>query len=163
MRSVVENMKPSIRSAYMKKKTIVVLSTVVVTIALGYLFFLSLLLGILVCTYISGKSVGERGKIRSIVIPLKRRRLHIHHWFCAVCLLIYSFTTGIYLLAPIITYGFLGGFVFQGIYSYSDWHRIVVSKHKATPTAVKKSKIIQIGQREFAVSDDNASYKERIV
>lgn len=161
--SVVEDMESSVRSVWMKKKPVAILSTVVVSIALGYLFFLSLLLGILVCTYISGKSDGERGKLRSISIPLRRRKIHLHHWFYAACLLIYSFTTGIYLLAPIITYGFLSGFVFQGIYSYSDWHRIVVSKHKATPTAVERPKIIQIGQGEFAISEDNASYKERIV
>ena len=123
----------------MKKKLITILSIMISSIALGYLFFLSWLLGFLICKYISGKSVGERGKVRSIFVPLRRWEIHLHHWFCATCLLFYSITTGIYLLAPVISYGFLSGFIFQGIYCYSDWYAMIVSKHKTTPSAMEAS------------------------
>jgi hypothetical protein len=33
-------------------------------------------------------------------------------------------------LTPEITYGLLGGLVFQGIYCYGDWHVILVSRHQ---------------------------------
>ncbi len=121
-------------SAWMKKKPAAILSIAAVIILLGYIFFLSWLVGLLLCKYMSGRSAGERGKVRSIVVPLRGWKIHLHHWFYAGCLLVVSSTTGVHILAPIITYGFLGGFIFQGIYCYSDWHRIVIRKRE-TATA----------------------------
>ena len=100
---------------------------------LGYLFALSLLLGLLASKFIAGKSTGTKGKIRSIVIPLGRQRIHLHHWLYALWLIGISFVTGVHFLSPLITYGFLGGSMFQGIYSYGDWQVIMVSQ-KQTAT-----------------------------
>ncbi len=97
---------------------------------LGYLFFLSLLLGILASKYVAGGSVGERGKVRSIIVPFIRWRIHFHHWLYSLWLMGFSFATGIYFLTPIITYGLLSGVAFQGIYSYNDWHVILIKRHK---------------------------------
>jgi len=49
----------------MKKKLFTILSAVVLTITLGYLFLLSWLISFLASKYIAGKSTGERGKVRS--------------------------------------------------------------------------------------------------
>ena len=49
-----------------------------------------------------------------------------------------SFTTGMHFLTPEITYGLLGGLVFQGIYCYGDWHVILVSRHQ---TSVKERSV----------------------
>ena len=114
----------------MKKKLVVILSTIAMSITLGYLFFLSLLIGFLATKYMAAESVGERGKIRSIVIPFIRWRIHLHHWLYSLWLIGLSSATGIHFLTPTITYGLLGGVAFQGIYSYSDWHVILSSKHK---------------------------------
>ncbi len=100
------------------------------SIMLGYLFFLSLLVGFLATKYMAAESVGERGKIRSIVIPFIRWRIHLHHWLYSLWLIGLSSATGMYFLTPTITYGLLGGVAFQGIYSYSDWYIILISKHK---------------------------------
>ena len=97
---------------------------------LGYLFFLSLLLGYLATKYMAAESVGERGKIRSIVIPFIRWRIHLHHWLYSLWLIGLSSATGMYFLTPTITYGLLGGVAFQGIYSYSDWHIILLKRHQ---------------------------------
>lgn len=97
---------------------------------LGYLFFLTLLLGILASKYMAGNSVGERGKVRSIIIPFRRWRIHFHHWLYSLWLIGLSSATGMYFLTPTITYGLLGGIAFQGIYSYSDWHIILLKRHK---------------------------------
>ncbi len=126
----------------MKKRLIVILSTIVMSITLGYLFFLSLLLGFLATKYLAAESVGERGKIRSIVIPFIRWRIHLHHWLYSLWLIGLSSATGMYFLTPTITYGLLGGVAFQGIYSYSDWHIILLKRHKTRakdrlPTASK--------------------------
>ncbi len=114
----------------MKKKLVVILPTIVMSITLGYLFLLTLLLGVLASKYLAGGSVGERGKIRSIVIPFIRWRIHLHHWLYSSWLIGLSSATGMYFLTPTITYGLLGGVAFQGIYSYSDWHIILIKRHQ---------------------------------
>ncbi len=116
----------------MKRKLVAILSTIIATIMVGYLFALSWLLGLLVSKYVAGKSVGERGKARSIIIPLRRWGIHLHHWLYSLCLISLSSATGIHFLTPAITCGLLGGVVFQGIYYYSDWHIILVSRHQTT-------------------------------
>ncbi len=114
----------------MKTRLFAILSTVVFAIMLGYLFLLSGLIGFLASKYVAGKSVGERGKLRSVVIPLRRWGVHLHHWLYSLFLISLSFTTGMHFLTPEITYGLLGGLVFQGIYCYGDWHVILVSRHQ---------------------------------
>lgn len=114
----------------MKKRLFAILSTVVFTIILGYLFLLSWLIGLLASKYLAGKSTGERGKVGSVVIPIRRWGIHLHHWLYSLLLISLSFTTGMHFLTPEITYGLLGGLVFQGIYFYGDWHVIVVSRHQ---------------------------------
>ncbi len=114
----------------MKKRLFAILSTLVFAIMLGYLFLLSWLIGFLASKYLAGKSVGERGKVRSVVIPLRRWGVHLHHWLYSSFLISLSFTTGMHFLTPEITYGLLGGLVFQGIYCYGDWHVILVSRHQ---------------------------------
>ncbi len=114
----------------MKKRLVVILSTIVMSITLGYLFFLSLLLGFLATKYLAAESVGERGRIRSIVIPFRSWRIHLHHWLYSLWLIGLSFATGIHFLTPTITYGLLGGVTFQGVYSYSDWHIVLINRHQ---------------------------------
>ena len=121
----------------MKKRLLVILSTVVFTIMLGYLFLLSWLIGFLASKFMAGKSAGERGKIRSVVIPLRRWGIHLHHWLYSLFLIGLSFATGTHFITPEITYGLLGGLVFQGIYCYGDWHVILVSRHQ--PEAGERS------------------------
>ena len=114
----------------MKKRLFAISSTIVATIMLGYLFFLSLLLGFLVSKYVAGKSVGERGKVMSLVIPFRRWGIHLHHWLYSLCLISLSSVTSMHFLTPAITYGLLGGVVFQGIYCYSDWRVILISRNQ---------------------------------
>ena len=114
----------------MKKKLVIILLTMVAGISLGYLFFLSWLLGFLASKYVAGQSSGEQGKIGSIIIPFRRWKIHLHHWLSSLCLIGISSTIGIHFLTPAITFGLLGGLAFQGIYCYGDWHVILVSRHK---------------------------------
>lgn len=105
-------------------------ATILILIMLGYLFLLSWLIGFLVSKYIAGKSAGEPGKVRSLVIPFGKRGFHLHHWLYSLCLIGLSLTTGIYILTPATTYGLLGGLFFQGIYCYRDWYVILINRHK---------------------------------
>ena len=114
-----------------EKRLVAILLTIAATITMiGHLFALSLLTGFLASKYTAGKSTGERGKIRSLVIPFRKWGFHIHHWLYSICLTVLSLTTGIYILTPAITCGLLGGLFFQGIYCYSDWHVILIKRHK---------------------------------
>jgi hypothetical protein len=116
----------------MKKKIIVVLSAIAFPFMIGYLLALGLLLGFLTSKFLAGKSAGEKGKLGSIIIPLMGLRIHLHHWLYSLWLMGISFVTGVHFLSPIITYGFLGGSAFQGIYSYGDWHVILLRRSKTT-------------------------------
>ncbi|MFC1991702.1 hypothetical protein ACFLVC_03145 [Chloroflexota bacterium] len=112
----------------MKKRLITISITVAAGITLGYLFILSGLLGLLVSKYVAGKSPGEQGRVRSVIIPFRKWRIHLHHWLYSLCLIGFSFAIGLHFLSPTITYGLLGGSVFQGIYYYNDWHVIAIRK-----------------------------------
>ncbi len=112
----------------MKKKLVTILLTIIVASMLGYLFLVGGLLTFLATKYVAGKSVGERGKVKSIIIPFRGRGIHLHHWLYSLCLIGLSVATGIHFLTPAITYGLLGGFIFQGIYCYSDWHVILIRR-----------------------------------
>ncbi len=114
----------------MKKKLVTILLTIVATIMLGYLFLVGGLLGFLASKYVAGKSVGERGKVRPIVIPFRRWGIHLHHWLYSLGLIGLSAATGIHFLTPAVTWGLMGGLVFQGIYCYNDWHVILVSRRQ---------------------------------
>ena len=114
----------------MKKKLVASLPIVVAGITLGYLFLLSLLFGFLAGKYLAGKSAGERGRLRSVVIPFRRWGLHLHHWLYSLGLIGLSSITGMHFLTPAITYGLLGGLLFQGIYCYNDWYVVLISRRR---------------------------------
>ena len=114
----------------MKKKLVASLSIVVAGITLGYLFSLSVLFGFLAGKFVAGKSAGKRGRLGSIVIPFRRWGLHFHHWLYSLGLIGLSSITGMHFLTPAITYGLLGGLVFQGIYCYNDWHVVLISRRR---------------------------------
>ena len=114
-----------------KKKVVGTVSIVVGSITFGHLFSLSLLAGFLAGKFGGGKSTGDRGRVISITIPLGKWKLHLHHWLCSVWAIALSAIIGFHLLPPPVTYGLLGGLVFQGIYCYGDWHRILVYRHRS--------------------------------
>jgi len=113
-----------------RKKLICVLSILGVAVFFGYFFVLSWLLGFVVCRWGGGKRIGERGRIKSIIIPIGRHKVHLHHWVIALLLIGLSFVQSVPFLSPAIVYGFLGGVAFHGIYSYADWHRILIPRHR---------------------------------
>ena len=122
----------------MKRKLIAIISTVIAGFMFGYLFLLSLLIGFLASKYVAGKSSGKQGKLKSIIIPFRRWRVHLHHWLYSLWLIGFSSLTGMYFLTPLITYGLLGGSAFQGVYCYGDWHIIFISKYKTKTDVSQK-------------------------
>jgi len=113
------------------RKKLILISLLAAGIGWGYLFYLCWAIGFAMSKYCGGGKDGRPGRVRSIIIPCRRYELHIHHWFLSFLLGATSGAAGFFLVAPELFYGFLSGFVFQGIYCYSDWHRIVKRKKRS--------------------------------
>ncbi len=91
------------------------------------LFSLEVYLG-MVLGYFAADLFSSR--IKSVIFNIGRYRLHLHHWL--LCLVILSFVV-FYEFSPLPIYfssGILGGLIFQGVFCYSDWHRILTKAKK---------------------------------
>jgi len=120
----------------MKRKLVCILLVLATSIILGYLFFVGWLLGFGLTKYMAGKMSGKQGRIRSIVIPFGRHGVHLHHWLISLGIIILSLLIDIQFLASAISYGVLSGLVFQGIYCYGDWHKILITRrHQSIESA----------------------------
>lgn len=109
----------------MRKRILGIAPVVAAGVTIGPVFVLSWVLGHAVGKFGGGRAEGIPGRVRSIIIPVGKWKLHLHHWVCSLGLMGIASSGGIYLFGPQVTYGFLGGLAFQGIYCYSDWYRII--------------------------------------
>ncbi|MBT9163175.1 MAG: hypothetical protein DDT24_00079 [Chloroflexi bacterium] len=101
-----------------------------VAIVVSYLAVVSWIAGFLIAKYGGGGIEGVQGRVRSIMIPIGRHRLHLHHWLICSGVIIIGMVRNFHLFLPQeIFFGLLGGSVFQGIYCYKDWRKIVLRKH----------------------------------
>lgn len=107
------------------KKKVTLISLFSAIIILGYLSITAWLLGFITAKFLGAKADGKRGRLKSIIIPLGKYKLHLHHWFICLGAGTLVMIKDIYFLSPEMCYGFLGGLVFQGIYCYTDWYKIV--------------------------------------
>ncbi len=121
------------------RKKLVLLALLPSGIAWGYVFYLSCAAGFIISHYCGGEACGRPGRVKSIIIPLRRYELHLHHWFLATLAAISSAVQGFFLVRPELFYGVLGGLVLQGIYCYKDWHRIV--KRRAMLPALQQADV----------------------
>jgi hypothetical protein len=110
-----------------KKTGLVSLPVLFGGIVLGYHIFLAWLLsGFVVAKCFGGRATGTKGRMPSIAFALKKRRVHLHHWLiCSVTMGLAAWT-GTWFLPWDSFYGFLGGMTLQGIYCYTDWHRVLI-------------------------------------
>jgi hypothetical protein len=110
-----------------KKVTLVVL--LATCIILGYLSFIAWSVGFLLVKYLGSKTVGEPSKVRSYFIPLGKYKIHLHHWLLSSGVIIaFVVFKGAYVLPSNLVYGFFGAIVFHGIYSYSDWYKVLIPR-----------------------------------
>jgi hypothetical protein len=111
------------------RKKLVLIGFLTTGIVWGYPFYISWAIGFAITKYCSGRKNGTPGKIRSIIIPWRGYEFHLHHWLLASLAGAISAVSGFFLISPALFFGFLSGLVFQGLYCYTDWHRIVASKN----------------------------------
>lgn len=95
---------------------------------LGFISFLTMaggLLGYSLAKWSSGEWTGRAGRIKSLRFKIGRYRFHFHHWLAGFIL----FFLGVFDILPLfkeaLFQGAAIGIVFQGIFNYSDWYRIV--------------------------------------
>ena len=121
------------------------LSILTAGVFLGYSYFASWLLGYLVTKLGAGRAAGRKGRVRSIYIPLGSYTIHLHHWLIAVLMMPLAFTTSIPFVPPVVICGFLSGIVFQGIYNYGDWYRIIKPRYREIEAdSVAKSAVPEV-------------------
>ena len=107
------------------KKKMVLIGLVAVCIVLGVLCYKAWFIAFFITKFLSGRREGHQGVVRSIIIPWRSYQLHLHHWLIAVVVGGALLTKGVYIMTPEVFYGVLAAAVFQGIYCYGDWYRIV--------------------------------------
>lgn len=95
------------------------------TIALNasILFFCGAIIGYLAVNYLAKK-------LKSIRFSFGGYIIHLHHWFFASVALLIIFFTGLYNSLSVLFLGLGGGIIFEGIYCYNDWHKIISKKQE---------------------------------
>jgi len=111
------------------RKKIVLVSLIAGFCFFGVLCYKSWIITFVITRCLSGRTAGKQGIVRSIIIPWRNYQLHLHHWFLALIIGGVCVVKGFYILAPEVSYGFLSAIIFQGIYCYGDWYRIVKRKN----------------------------------
>ena len=109
-------------------KKLVLLGLLPSGIALGYPFYLSIIVGFVVSHLCGGEASGKRGRVKSLILPLRQYELHFHHWLLASITAVSAAIHGFSIGNPGVFYGLLSGLTLQGIYCYTDWYRILKRK-----------------------------------
>jgi len=104
----------------LKKITLPIL-TGIISLYISVLFCFGIIIGYVLMKYLSSK-------VKSIEFSLGNYKIHLHHWLYSSLVLTAMLITDIYSFLPALILGVGGGFVFQGIYSYDDWYKILKRK-----------------------------------
>jgi len=95
----------------------------------GYLYFLiSSISAYMITKYLSAKGTAESSKIPSLVLPLGKYKLHLHHWLIASAGIAVVLIQGAWFFRSDLAYGVLSGIAFHGVHCYDDWHKILLLK-----------------------------------
>lgn len=78
--------------------------------------------GYVIARFLAGKKTGQRGRIKSIRLRVKKKYVvHFHHWFLSLLILGGLFWADV---QSMIAYGFFTGFALQGL-TYRDFYKLV--------------------------------------
>lgn len=119
------------------RKKLVLISLIAGFCFFGVLCYKSWIITFVITKCLSGRTDDKQGIVRSIIIPWRNYQLHLHHWFLALVIGGVFVVRGFYILAPEVSYGFLSAIIFQGIYCYKDWYRIIKRKN-VLPTLAQR-------------------------
>jgi len=94
---------------------------------ISFLFLLGIIIGHFSTNYYH-KKVEGRSRLKKVHIPFFRWKIHFHHWIMGVVAGLTFWLIGVWDILPHIILGMTGGVIFHGIYSYDNWHKIVLKK-----------------------------------
>jgi hypothetical protein len=130
------------------RKKIVLISLIGAFIFLGIFCYKTWFAAFIATRYLSGRTDGKQGIVRSIIIPWRNYQLHLHHWFLALIVGGVFVVKGFYIMSPEVFYGFFSAIIFQGIYCYEDWYRIIKRKN-VLPTLAQRMSLAAGNDPEF--------------
>ncbi len=64
----------------------------------------------------------------SLIFDLGDYKFHLHHWLVSTIALALAVAYDVGPLMNQLFLGFMGGVIYEGISSYSDWHQVLVRK-----------------------------------
>ena len=123
------------------RKKIVLISLIAVFIFLGVFCYKTWFVAFVAAKLLSGRTDGKQGIVRSIIIPWRNYQLHLHHWLLVLIMGAVFAVKGFYILTPEVFYGAISAIVFQGIYCYKDWYRIIKRK-SVLPTLAQPMSLV---------------------
>jgi hypothetical protein len=123
------------------RKKIVLISLIAVFIFRGIFCYKTWFVAFAATKYLSGRTDGKQGIVRSVIISWRNYQLHLHHWFLALIVGGVFMVKGFCVLTPEVSYGFLSAIIFQGIYCYKDWYRII-KRRGVLPTLVQQMSLV---------------------
>ena len=114
-----------------KIRRIIAILALSASLIFGYIYFLvSSISAYMITKYLSAKETTQPSKIPSIVLPLGKYRLHLHHWLISSAAMAIVLIQGSWFFPSDLLYGALGGVAFHGVYCYDDWHKILSLKQR---------------------------------
>jgi hypothetical protein len=131
------------------RKRIVLISVIAGFLIFGVFCYKSWIIAFVITKCLSGRTDGKQGIVRSIIIPWRSYEFHLHHWFLALVIGGVFAVKSFYVLPPEIFYGSLSAIIFQGIYCYKDWHRIIKRK-TVLPTLAQQMSLAVGNDTEFS-------------
>ena len=86
---------------------------------------ISMMSGYFMARFLAGSKTNARGRIPSLRFCFKTYKVHLHHWFIGLSVLVLTLMLHFFVGTPHVFYGFLSGIIVQGVVYYADWPRIV--------------------------------------
>lgn len=118
----------------MKFKAISFIFLSIIGIYISLWFYLSSLLGYFLGKFFSGKKEDKPGRIKSLKIELEKHILHFHHWIFILGAIVLTYWMEFFKF-PLPFYlsflGFSSGLIFQEIYQYRDWYKVVKKRARS--------------------------------
>ena len=108
----------------MRKKAILI-GLIAVPIFLGVFSCQTWFPAFLATKYLAGRTDGQQGIAKSLIVSWRNYQIHLHHWLVALIVGGILVVRGFYIITPEAFYGVVSAVVFQGIYCYRDWYRII--------------------------------------
>lgn len=99
--------------------------------SLSFKIFFGTVLGYFAAKFFSGEETGDPAKFifRSFRFNLGKYKIHLHHWLVCIGILTSVFIWSYFPLSQ-LSFGFLGGAIYQGISCYEDWKKILTKTKK---------------------------------